>query len=116
MSSFRIKQVNQVILEDLAKIIQNDIIIPSEALVTVLSVVTSKDLLYSNVVVSIFPKTKTTEVFEFLNKNIFSIQQFLNKKLAMRPVPKIRFELDNTEEEAAKVEALLTKIKESGEL
>jgi len=111
MASFRIKQVNKVILETMNKIFQDECQFPDETLVTILEVETSPDLLYSKVTVSVFPSEKKEEVLKYLNKKIYSLQQFLNKKLNMRPVPKIKFILDATEEEAEKVEELLEKIK-----
>ena len=111
MASFRIKQVNKVILETMNKIFQDECQFPDETLVTILEVETSPDLLYSKVTVSVFPSEKKEEVLKYLNKKIYSLQQFLNKKLNMRPVPKVKFILDTTEEEAEKVEELLEKIK-----
>jgi ribosome-binding factor A len=111
MTSFRIKQVNKVILEVMNKIFQDECQFPDEALVTILGVETSPDLLYSKIAVSVFPSEKSREVLEYLNKRVYQLQHFLNKKLDMRPVPKIKFILDATEEGAERVEELLEKIK-----
>ena len=110
--SHRIIQINQLIQEVLGEIIQKEYQIPSDALLTILAVETSSDLLYSKIIISVFPIDVEKSVLEYLNKNIFDIQQNLNKKLAMRPIPKIRFELDRTEFEAEKIEKLLEEIKE----
>ncbi len=110
--SHRIIQINQLIQEVLGEIIQKEYQIPSDALLTILAVETSSDLLYSKIIISVFPIDVEKSVLEYLNKNIFDIQQNLNKKLTMRPIPKIRFELDRTEFEAEKIEKLLEEIKE----
>lgn len=111
MESLRIKKVNKLILELMGQILQAECQFPANSLVTILGVETSKDLLYSKITVSVFPAGKRQDALDYLNKNIYELQQFLNKKLDMHPVPKIRFELDITEEEAAKIEKLLEKLK-----
>ncbi len=110
--SFRIKKVNNLIWELMGQIFQRECQFPANSLVTILGVETSKDLLYSKITVSVFPAEKREITLDYLNKNIYDLQQFLNKKLNMHPVPKIRFVLDATEEEAAKIEKLLEKLKE----
>ena len=111
MSSFRIKQVSQLITEEMARIFLRECDFPIGCLVTVLGVETSRDLLYSRIVISVFPVNSEKEVLTYLGKNIYHLQQELNKKLIMRPVPKIRFETNEVEAEAARVEKLLAKIK-----
>lgn len=112
MESFRIKKINKLILELMGQILQTECQFPANSLVTILGVETSKDLLYSRITVSVFPAEKRQNALDYLNKNIYELQQFLNKKLDMRPVPKIRFVLDVTEEEAAKIEKLLKNLEE----
>jgi ribosome-binding factor A len=80
-------------------------------LLTILSVETSQDLHHATVTFSIFPANKSETALKKLSRHIFSIQQLLNKKLLMRPVPKIRFVLNSQESESQKVEILLEKLK-----
>lgn len=80
---------------------------PSGILVTVLGVKSTDDYKQARVIISVFPFEKSELVLEILNKNIYHVQQILNKKLRMRPVPKIFFRADATEENAGKVEILL---------
>ena len=115
MSSQRIKQVNMLIQEVLGEIFQKECHFPDNSLVTILAVETSPDLLYSTIIISVFPEAQEKEVMQYLEKDIFDIQQELNKKLEMRPVPKIRFEMDRTEFEAEKIEKLLEEIKETND-
>jgi ribosome-binding factor A len=56
---------------------------------------------------SIFPEKETQYVLKSLEKEIYKIQGLLNKKLRMRPLPKIVFKLDTSEIEAEKIEKLL---------
>ncbi len=57
------------------------------------------------------PEDKKERVFDSLNKNVYNIQQQLNKRLKMRPVPKIKFKEEKKTEEAARIEKILEEIK-----
>ena len=81
--------------------------IPPGVLVTVLGADTTEDFKEVKIAVSVFPFAKSGQVLEILNKNIYRLQQILNKKLQMRPVPKMIFKIDASEEEADKVEKAL---------
>ncbi|MDD5589994.1 MAG: ribosome-binding factor A [Candidatus Portnoybacteria bacterium] len=105
--SHRIARVNEVIKEEVGRIILEQEDFGSEVFLTILSVDSSPDLTHSNIMVSVFPSKKSQSVLKILNHDIFDIQQELNKKLNMRPVPKIRFVLTETEEEAEKIEKIL---------
>ncbi len=106
----RILKVNKVIKEELGKIIHNDIEIPKSALLTITRVKTLSNLSQSFVYISTIGDNK--EAIDILKKNIYNIQQHLNKRLNMRPVPKIIFKQEEETKRAAKVEELLEKIKE----
>ena len=106
----RILKVNEVIKEELGKIIHDDIEIPKGTLLTITRVKTLANLSQAFVYVSVIGNNK--EIIDILKKNIYHIQQHLNKRLNMRPIPKIIFKQEKETEEAAKVEELLEKIKE----
>jgi ribosome-binding factor A len=89
----RILKINKLFKQEVGKIIFEEIDIEKEILATVIKVDTSNDLRYSKIFISVLPPEKTKEVFEKLNKNIWGIQQILNKKLKMRKVPRIEFEV-----------------------
>ncbi len=57
------------------------------------------------------PEGAEKEVFDLLNKNIYDIQQQINKRLNMRPVPRIQFEKEKQTKEAARIEKILEDIK-----
>ncbi len=57
------------------------------------------------------PEESEKKVFDLLNKNIYDIQQKLNKRLNMRPVPRIQFKKEEQTKEAAKIEEILEDIK-----
>lgn len=79
-------------------------------LTTVTGADISPTLEHATIIISVYPIAKTSEVMEKIRKHIYAIQQALNKRLMMRPVPKIRFEIDQTEERANQITDLLKKV------
>lgn len=109
---WRVEKIQSLIQQELAKIILREMDFPSESLATITRVYVPSNLEVANVYISVLPEEKTSEVFQSLNHNIYSLQQFLNKKLKMRPVPKIQFFQEKKIAEAARIEELLAKVKE----
>lgn len=109
--SRRIQKVNSLIKEELGKIIFNTLEFDKN-LVTLTEVNTSSDLQHATVKISIYPSDNTKQVLEKLKRNIYSLQQQLNKKLYIRPVPKIRFELDKHGKKVDQINQALDKIRE----
>jgi len=77
------------------------------AFVTFTRVEISSDIRYGDIYFTTIPDDAQAQVAEVLNKNIFTIQQFLNKRLRMRPVPQIRFHIDKMEQEARKIDKII---------
>ncbi len=75
--------------------------------ITIAKIDTSKDLRYTRMFVSVFPESETHYVSETLKKELSGIQRILHSKLYMRPLPKLSFTIDTTEQEADKVEKIL---------
>lgn len=108
---WRVEKVNSLIKKELGKIILKEIDLPPEILLTITRVEASSNLFQAKVFVSVMPEEKTEEIFKILNQNIFSLQQKLNKKLKMRPVPKISFVKEKRTVEAGRIEEILEKLK-----
>ena len=98
MPKKRIDQVNQLIKEEVSKLILREVEISRDAMITVTRVETSSDLRHSAVYISTLFKDKQEAALHELNKSIYDIQHLLNRTLRMRPVPKIRFEIDKAYE------------------
>ena len=108
--SQRIQRVNQLLRQEISQLLLKEVNFEN-ALVTVTEIKTSSDLKHARVKISVMPEEKSELVLKILQKNIFHIQQQLNKKLYMRPVPKICFEIDQTEVRAQKIEKILKGLK-----
>ncbi len=109
--SKRIQQVDILIRRELSQILLKEIEFSSGVLVTVTRVETSPNLAGSSVWVSVLPEKRLKEALEVLNKNIYLLQQRLNKRLKMRPVPKIKFLEEEKTGEAGKIEEILERLK-----
>ncbi|MFH1582211.1 MAG: 30S ribosome-binding factor RbfA [bacterium] len=107
----RVPQVNHLIQEELSKIIFREVEFLPGVLVTLTRVDTSSNLIESRIYISVMPGDRGEEVFNLLNKQIYFIQQILNKRLRMRPIPKIIFVAEKETVRAGKVEEILAKIK-----
>ena len=108
--SSRLDRVNELIRTSVAEIISREIDLPPGVFATVTKVDTSADLRYARVFVSVYPEKKFGKTMEFLRKNIYFVQGLLNKKLHMKPLPRIEFIADKTEIEADKIEKILKEL------
>ena len=106
----RLKQVNELIKEELGKIILQEVEFPKENLVTISRTDTTPNLSESHVYVSVIGKDQD-QVLSLLRRKIYDIQHILNRRLNMRPIPKIVFRMEKETERAAKIEELIEKIK-----
>ncbi|EKD46896.1 MAG: Ribosome-binding factor A [uncultured bacterium] len=108
--SDRIVKLNKLIKEHLGEIFQRELSIKPGVFLTIAKVDTTPDIRYTRVSISVFPYKEADYVMKTLSKEIYQIQGALNKKLKMRPLPRLEFVLDSTEEEADKIEKILTQI------
>ena len=110
----RIKRINQLLKEELGKILLKEGNFPKDCLVTITRVDTTVDLKEAKVWISVLPGNKAIQIINILNKRIYYFQQRINKILKLKTVPKIQFFIERKAREAARIEELLNKAKESG--
>lgn len=103
----RVEKLNELIKEEVSKIILKELDIDKNLLLTVTNVKTSSDLAHATILVSAILKEKEQEILELLQYNAGTIQHLLNRKLRMRPVPRIRFEIDATYEKEQRLYDIL---------
>lgn len=107
----RVSRVNQLIKKEISQLILREVDFPKGVLVTVTRVATSTNLIQSRVYLSVIPERNISLVLKILKDSIYRLQQKLNKRLSMRPTPKIVFVEEKATREAGRVEELLEKIK-----
>ena len=109
--SKRIQRVNQLIKKEISQLLLREVEFPADTLVTVTRVETSADLKESNIWVSVIPEERQKRILQILNKNIYILQQKLNKRLKMRPIPRIKFLEEKKTREAGRIEEILEELK-----
>jgi len=108
--SERIHKINELIRQELAKILLENINFESGEMVTVMSVDTSDNLETANIWISIFPENKTGSCLDLLNKEIGNIQKMLNRKTSLRFTPRITFKLDKSERYVDEINGIFREI------
>src|SRR3989338_5604944 len=108
----RIPKVNQLLQEELGLILLREIELPDGVLVTVTRVDATGNLQEARVYISVMPEASQQDVFDVLQKDIYAVQQMLNKRLKMRPVPRIKWVIETKTSEAQRIEELLEKTRE----
>ena len=107
MATQRILKINKLIKQELGKIILTDADFPKNAMITITKVKTSADLRYADVFISILPAEKDVEVEKILKENIYFIQGKLNKKLHLKPLPRIKFVVDRSGEDMERIDEII---------
>ena len=113
----RIQRLNQLIKKEVAQLILREIDWeeggwrPKDVLVTVTRAEVTLDLRESKIYVSIMPEKEESQILDFLNRRIFLLQKKIDKRLKMRPVPKISFLEEKSTAEAGRIEEILEKLK-----
>ncbi len=111
--SHRLPQVNELIRQELASLLLTEMEFPKGCLVTITRVDTAKDLRYAKVWLSVLPAYYFQKVLSKLKSNAGHLQFLLNKKLTMKPLPRLNFAIDDTEQKAEEIEKLLDRIRKS---
>jgi len=108
----RILQVNELLQQELGIILLRELDVQQNTLVTLTRVDAAPNLQQAKIYISVMPEEKAKEVLKLLQKEVYGIQQLLNKRLNMRPVPRIEWVLEEKTKEAQEIEEILDKIKE----
>ncbi|MFH1780641.1 MAG: 30S ribosome-binding factor RbfA [Candidatus Nealsonbacteria bacterium] len=108
----RIQQVNKLIKKELGQIILREGDFSKDVLVTITRVEATHNLIDAKIYISVLPESQFQRVLETLGRHIFHLQQALNKRLRMRPIPKIIFIEEKETAQAGKIEQLLQEIKD----
>lgn len=110
--NLRIKKIDQLLIEEVGKILLREVDISRENLITITRVKTSYDFRNSTIYITVLPEDKEEEVLNQINKQIYFIQKILNRTLRTKPVPRLRFEIDRITKAEQKVYEDLEKIEE----
>lgn len=108
--SRRTKKISELVQQETAKIIK-ELSDPKLKLVTITDARVSPDLKRADVWFSSYQEEKD-EVVDVLDKHQYQIQKELNNRLSeIKNAPKINFKKDPTIEKSAKIDKILSEIK-----
>lgn len=108
----RIEKINDLIRDNISVIINQELSLKSGVFVSVVKVDTSRDLRYARIFISIYPVSERDYAMKTMKKELYKIQRSLNKKLSMKILPRISFEIDTVQENLGKLEDLFDQIKQ----
>ena len=111
MNSRRIEQVNELIKREISQILLREVDFPENVLITVTRAESAPNLFEAKVWVSVMPEENLEKIVAHLNRQVYEIQQKINKRLKMRPVPRIKFLKEKQTVQAGRIEELLEKLK-----
>jgi len=109
-SERRIEKLNKLLRNEIANIISREISFDAGTLVTVTHVEVRRNLSQAEVFITALPDRVLPQVLKVLNNSIFELQQILNKRLRMRPVPKIIFKADKGQIKAEAVYKAMSEV------
>ena len=116
ISKARAKKIGQRIQEDLAEMLLQDVEDPRLSLVTVTGAEVDRELAFATIyVTSMEGSEQKEEVLEALKGARGFLRSQLAASIDLRIFPKLRFEWDNTAEQAARIEQLLDQIHDNDE-
>lgn len=105
----RIQRLEVLLREIISGILVRELHFPEGALVTVTRAEISEDLFHADVFISVLGSVEQEkDVLGVLARSAGEIQHILNRKLRMRPVPRITFAIDQDEKRRERVEKLLS--------
>lgn len=104
--NFRSERVSKLIREQLSEIIVREMEFP-DTLVTITEVDVDKKLEGAKVKLSVIPSSASEHALHELGSAAGHLQHLLMKKINIKPMPRIRFEIDHGTENAATVEKIL---------
>ena len=108
--SHRIEKINDLIRDSVSNIILKHLSMKKGVFVSVLRVDTTKDMRYARVFVSVFPLDQKNYVLVTISKELHRIQGILGKQLSSKVIPKLRFSLDETQQDVSEVEEVFQQI------
>lgn len=114
--SRRIEQLNSLVQREVAAVVRREVEFPLDTIVTVTRATVADDAESAKVWISVLPFDQAESVMQELKKRIADIQRVLNKRLVMKFVPKITFYLDKQEEKADRINDVLDRLTDEGEI
>lgn len=115
MSSLRQLKLGELIKEQLGKLFLEKGEFPPGLLVSISQVKVSSDMQWADVLIQVYPWEEGQRIVAKLQKKVYGWQQELNQKVNIRHTPKLRFQLDKSEQKQQAFEQALDQGELSGD-
>jgi ribosome-binding factor A len=110
--SNRQKKFGRLIQKEISEILQREVKVQGEPMLTVTVVRGTPDLKSARIYISVFPDGKGQAAVDELNERIWEVRNALGRRVRqqLRFVPEVQFFLDDTLQEVAYMDRLFSKI------
>ncbi len=108
--SFRIAKINKHVQRMFGEVLQGEADIPDDVLVTISQVQTSANLQRATVWLYISPLERAKEVLAQLTQQLYYLQGALNRKLTLRPFPRLELGVDHGARDAERIGQVLLQL------
>jgi len=113
MNNFRQERIGKEIRKIISDELQRSNFELGEGLISVSSVVVSKDFSHAKIYITAFQSKRTPlEIIDFLNLNKYQFKELIAKKMKLRIIPDLKFYLDDTLDEIEHIQSLIKKVEE----
>ncbi|MFA6428815.1 MAG: 30S ribosome-binding factor RbfA [Candidatus Buchananbacteria bacterium] len=109
--SERVVKMNELIRQEIARLLEQEIEWPKNCLVTVVKVITSRDLKSAKIFLSIFPDNLSGTALHLIRKSTKQLRELLAEELTIFTTPRLNFFIDSTERQAAKIDEVIDNLK-----
>lgn len=108
--SIKIDRLNNIMVENIGKIIRTEIKDERINFATVTAVKVTNDLSFAKVYITVLDESEKDNVIKLLNKASNFIERELSKRIEIRKMPNIMFVYDDSLEYAANIENIIESI------
>ena len=108
--SIKIDRLNNIMVENIGKIIRTEIKDERINFATVTAVKVTNDLSFAKVYITVLDESEKDNVIKLLNKASNFIERELSKRIEIRKMPNIMFVYDDSLEYAANIQNIIESI------
>ena len=112
MANIRIERLNHTYMEEISKILQEEVKDEAIKFVTVTSVAVTNDLSFAKVYVTVLNEEKQDETLKALNDASGYIRKLLADRIEIRHTPELKFLYDDSIEYGNRIEEKIKEINE----
>jgi ribosome-binding factor A len=109
---FRQEKLDSIFLKELNAAIQSEVDFGAGIFVTVTGLQVAANLASARILISCLPFSQSAVALKKLQEQHQKLIVYLNQRMKFRKIPRLLFEIDDTEEQAEKIESLMEEIKE----